>query len=211
MKSATNPHQTQNQHAAYLEATVKTLHLRRHSKKDAQDNISPEGLNWAEREGTRMADQKYDFAFHGPLVPTRQTLDAFFRGHGGNPAIGDPINDLGDAEMFNTLVNDAFRTAIKKGYTNLGATFEAHAENIVAAWKLKAYEAVRKMFSRMREGSMGIGFFHSPTLELAVDFCGGPHPFDWSRLAELEGFVFTYDELDVVVTGRIDVPVYDHN
>lgn len=178
---------------------MKKLHLRRHGKKDGpNDTIGPQGLEQTRREGVEAVrnGNSYQRLFYGPLVRTAQTALAFLEAFMRPPITMPVVQGLGDDALFKEIVNDTFKRAIAAGQTNLAATLMAHPSERCTIWQMHAGAAVEQMFDALGEGEMGLGFFHSPTIEMAASSFG--FVVTDLKLAELEGLEFTQDANGVV-------------
>lgn len=190
---------------------MKILHLRRHSIKDGPNNtIGPKGLELAVKQG-KLVKVGYDKLFHGPLVRTAQTALAFCQGLGYTPFIMPVVSGLGDEALFAKMVTEEFRAAVKKGLSNFAAVQLVHDSEKIAAWTNQARLALMQMFDSMKDCEIGIGFFHSPTIELTALACSASDVADaaedWTRLRDLEGLVFVHDQETATpfLVGKISV------
>ncbi len=187
---------------------MKTLCYLRHSIKDANNNISPEGIELAKKQGqilvATMGNQRQDNQirvdriFVGPLVRTVQTRDAFFF-HVVPTLMLDEITaeipNIGTDGLFKEIVSDEFKDAVKSGKSNFEATLGAHSPGQVLVWSRIAYHAVDEMIASLEEGQKAIAFGHSPMIELAAYYIhSGRLPAEYRRLAEMEGLVFVHDQ-----------------
>ena len=187
-----------------------TLILRRHSTKDGpQDTIGPKGLLLARREGDNqdVVDPEVDHIFHGPLVRTAQTALAF-AGQMGCKSVSYPVVDgLGSAAMFGDMVTDAFKAGVKSGKSNFVALIETHGVERCQEWAVRAcLPAVEGMFDILVDEDVGIGFFHSPTIELAAWAVAGcpdikDFPAEYAQLGDLEGVTFYRDDEGAITLG----------
>lgn len=197
---------------------MKTLHLRRHSMKDgANDTIGPKGLALAKAEGEKKTglgvhevgdgpdamyvNNAYARIFHGVLIRTLQTVYGFAQGLGYTPTLMPMVKGLGDQATFVEMVNDAFKSAVKDGKSNLAALGHAHSATRVSSWAKEAVDALESMFDQMTDDEVAIGFFHSPTIELAAANCvtfGTALPKGWDDLKEMDGLVFVQNRIPMV-------------
>jgi hypothetical protein len=184
--------------------TMKTLHLRRHSTKDgSQNTIGEKGLKLASIEGERADTTVYTRVFHGPLVRTAQTALAFINGLNYGLAPMPVVFGLGSDALFAEMANEAWKVAVKGGARNFEALLVAHPINQVKIWAMDAKAAVEQMFAAMEDDETAIGFFHSPTIELAVwAILEYPETLDeYSTLGDLEGVEVFFDFNDELVVG----------
>lgn len=181
------------------------LRYYRHSLKTTDNNISPEGLELARAKFEQLAEGPFQVGFYGPLIRTRQTLEAMaevkeFAIHSA------PINAIGDNELFGSMVNDAFKAAVKDGKSNIEALVSAHNPEQIAEWSKLAASAVEEMFAVMRGREMdcviaiihewrGIAVGHDPMVSLAARYFGW---IDAPSLNECEHIDFVCDEDGVI-------------
>ncbi len=192
---------------------MKTLYYLRHSIKDANNNISPVGIELAKAQGqclipTHGQPQKQGQinpyrVFVGPLPRTFQTCEAFFSHVTNRYVLADfvvEIKSIGDDELFKRIVTDGFKAAVKSGKSNLEALLEAHNGADIDLWKDIAFSTVEMMFGMMGDGETAVAFGHSPMIELAayaihtwkaVDI---EYQLQYRRLGEMEGIVFIYND-----------------
>lgn len=170
---------------------MKTLRLLRHSLKDgANDSIGQKGAELARGEGIDARNERFTRFFHGPLVRTMQTAYHYSRGLGYQPAIVSLSLNMGDDALFKAMVNDDFKR-VQKTKPNLAAIDEVHSTELVQKWQMAAAASVVDMLDQMNDGEHAVGFFHSPTIELAVRELV-PAPFrleGWDNLKEMDGVV----------------------
>lgn len=176
---------------------MKTLILLRHSLKDGpNDTIGPKGLKLAWEQGLNAKEIRPEVIFHGPLVRTAQTALAFCEGLGYVPRITPVIYGLGDSTLFAEIATPEFRTAAKST-SFFRATLQTHGVEKTKIWAELGLQAVKSMFEQMDddENKLAIGFFHSPTIELAAWACGVEQSGidDWDKFSEMEGLTFKCD------------------
>lgn len=101
-----------------------------------------------------------------------------------------------------------FKTAVADGLSNFAATCQVHGDAKANDWAHQGYRAVENMFYSLNDDKVGIGFFHSPTIELVAWYCGATHDKakGWDQLKDMEGLVFThFDNSPISVAGKITV------
>lgn len=154
---------------------MKTLVLRLHSITDGPNNaIGPEGLELAKRQGQLTSDRGIDFnqLFYAPYVATAQTALAFCEGLNYVPATTPVVSDLDYGALLAEISTDQFASTVKSGLSNFMAILQVHGEAKAKQWAELAHRDVLWMFDQMEYGEDAIGFFHSPTIELAAWSCG---------------------------------------
>lgn len=203
---ATKKQPTNNQNT-----DMKTLHLRRHSIKDGANNtIGTKGLQLAFEEGiiAHLAGSRYKKLFHGQLIRTAQTALAFCQGFGYVPAVMPVMDGLGDDALFAEIANAGFKAAVASGLSNFAATRQVHGDEQASIWAHRGCGAVETMFFSMNDNEVGVGFFHSPTIELVAWHYGAEHSEidGWDQLKDMEGLVFACDDSRIIlVAGKISV------
>lgn len=105
--------------------------------------------------------------FHGIEVRTCETMAAAVCATQKFKATvhGEPIEQLGDDVFFGTLMARGFADQVKATGTNLKAA-EAVLGDSFAGECQRCHNGVQRMFHEM-VGKFGLGFFHSPTVEMA--------------------------------------------
>ena len=170
---------------------MKKLYYLRHSRKDAENNISPEGIELAKARGQSLDEIEFTHAFVGPLARTQQTASAFFLTHPGHAELHNPIPGIGNDTLFKKIATDEFKAIVGPGKSNFEALMEAHYYEDIHDWMAIAYEAVCKMFDQIEEGQTAIAFGHSPMIELAAYYVALARlPVFFTRFREMDGLVF---------------------
>ena len=200
---------------------MKKLYYLRHSLKDANNNISPEGIELAKDQGRAFFNASITLNrwFFGPLIRTHQTGEAFLVGYTTAPIKGQQIGPIGDDEFFKPIVTDEFKAAVKSGKSNFEAVLDVHNGRDVDLWKEMAFAGVKLMFDVMEDGEVAVAFGHSPMIELAAyaiqswKAVDPEYQLKYRRLREMEGinFGWRHPNLSDTVNGiglwdRVSMP-----
>lgn len=206
---------------------MKRLYYLRHSIKDSNNNISPEGIALAKAQGQALvptlgyprddaAIPKLARIFVGPLVRTVQTRDAFLSHVADRDTLDATtavISGIGTDELFKQFTTDEWKSAVKSGKSNFDATLEIHSYKTVDGWIDQATRTLAEMFEKMNDGEVAIAFGHSPLIELAAyallneELAPG-----FGSLKEMEGIVFEevqhpiHSGTYIEIAGRISQP-----
>lgn len=142
----------------------------RHSLRDGEGNLSPEGVRLAKLQGQIRSYLPIKKFFVGPMPRSGQTRDAFLLGHGGQGVeiIGEPVVDIGNNELFNAIGNKAFDAAVKGGASYFDALFVAHDRDFINELIAKVRKSVEFMLSQINYGEMVAYVGHSPLIELVA-------------------------------------------
>ena len=185
---------------------MKTLYLLRHTL-NLGGLVTHEGFALAEAQGQSLdlrvpptdvgpdvtwINPRIARLFHGLLLRTAQPALAFCKGLGYVPTFMPAVSGLGDDAMFKEMANEAFRAA-QKTMSNLQALQASHPAERYVEWAKGSRAAVDSMFEQMGDDEIAVGFFHSPTIELAASTLQNdlvPLPDGWNNLKELDGLVF---------------------
>ena len=202
---------------------MKILHLRRHSIKDGLNGtIGLKGIRLDSRLGYESSEP-FAKIFHGPSIRTSQTALAFTYGLSCRPRV-PTINfvpksmpiifGLGDDTFFSEIGTDKFKKAVKGGLSKFAAIRKVHGQEKAMGWAKRGHLALMTMFDAMEDNEKGVGFFHSPTIELTAWVCKATESgiAKWSRLGDMEGLVFALDtqRREIRIVGRIDVETKVH-
>ncbi len=197
---------------------MKTLIGFRHSLKDKDNNISPEGLARAERQGKACEKYKISRMWVGPLIRTTQTRNAFLNGYivgwlGKNlevRIIDNPVVALGTDELFGLMVNDVFKAAVAAKKSNFDALLAAHGQDQLEKWADTLFDAMDDMFTELGDGETGAFFGHSPTTELvaaSVEQSLEDLAAEYRVLPEMAAIIFEQDNRgNFKAVGCIPVP-----
>jgi hypothetical protein len=183
------------------------LDLRRHGLKSPNNHISAEGLAAAKLAGEKT-DTVYDKVFNGMLPRTAETAIAFMIGNSSDATVMPAVSGLGDDDLFSAMITPEFGPLTKEGKSNLEAVLAIHEDAKIKEWGNAALAAVKEMFDAMDDENDGVGFFHSPTLELAALALNNfePLPEEYTRLVELEGLAFQMDDRsNISIVGKISI------
>ena len=139
--------------------------------------------------------------FHGIEVRTSETMAA---GVCATRAFGatihaEPIAEMGDDETFGSWIKAGFSTLVKGGMTNLQAAKSVLDGRTASAFSEMCricFTGISDAFSQMT-GQFGLGFFHSPTVEMSAVSVWAEMPEDL-RLNSLDGILFKQDEAGVI-------------
>lgn len=178
-----------------LNRKTKTLVGFRHSLKDKDNNISPEGLRLAEEQGVACREIDIDLIFVGPMIRTRQTAEAFIRGYGRSIKIHEsPISGIGEQADAAEVADEEFKKAIAGGMGNFDALLHSHdVEGSLDHLFDRMASGLDEMFGLLEAGQIGAYFGHSPFIELAA---GGAYqsvrqlPEQYRNLLEMAAIVF---------------------
>ena len=181
---------------------MKTLHYRRHSKKDPDNTLSRGGIHLAVQEGSKAWHYNYRHLFHGPLVRTAQTALAFCKGLGYVPEIMPVVHEIGTDELFAEIATSEFWRAVEGGASYFQALLVAHDETKAQEWAGPIAESIHKMLDDIDDNQTAIVFGHSPVIELAAwIILGFKLPEGHDRLDEMEGIVFATDDVGKICSG----------
>jgi len=148
---------------------------------------------------TRVTD-----AFHGVEIRTSETmmtaLAVYYSGYLYESVIHeDPIKQLGDDEWGTALKQRGLMdnlatqgTLFKATKLTLGETFENECEECA--------NGVREIFKKMT-GNLAVGFFHSPTIEMAAHALGWSEMPNDLQLDDLDGILFKEESCKISVLG----------
>src|SRR3989338_10888303 len=174
---------------------------RRHGLKNG-NNISKEGLEAAEALGIELGRSRdYDVVVGGNESRTWQTLASFLLGlanyQHGQRAL-PPVANFGDGTLFKSWLDRGLADAVKKTGSNIrGLAAILTPEEFMAAAQ-NALQGVMNVAAQVSNGSVVIGFGHSPIIELAA-IGAGIKLEDVPPLAELEGLEFEVADATVTV------------
>lgn len=193
--------------------TVVTLILLRHSKKVGgtgadRDSIGIEGLQMARAAGREFKDKGPVFGsvnvtlFHSPMIRTAQTALAFAAGMHQMYHVNEIVYGLGDQEMFDEITSSpAFLEKTSNKVSNLDAMMTSFDLARLSLWTGEAKDAVKSMLNRIHRVpsaiNVGVGFFHTPTVELAVSAVGNSYQYGSAisaNIPELGGWVIQLRE-----------------
>lgn len=196
--------------------TIKTLHLRRSIDNGA---IGAEDINFARDQGRavdlgyptdlRLGEKlRYGKLFCGPLACSAQTALAFLSGLRYFPTIMPVVNGLGDEALLKEIKTIEFKSIVADGLSEFVAVLNVHGSRKFEAWFKLGQSALNGMFSAMEAGEVGVGFFHSPLIEMAAwKYGANPNAEkSWFNLDPMEGLIFVNDGKNPTsVTGKISL------
>ncbi|HPM08001.1 MAG TPA: hypothetical protein PLL60_04375, partial [Bacilli bacterium] len=135
-----------------------------------------------------------------PLIRTTETAIAMMTDNTmfDSAEMHDPIVGLGDDAMFAEMVTPEMKQAIKEGKSNFDALFAAHGSDSLNTFITAGQQAIDQMFAAMKDGEVGVGVFHDPTIPLM----GWAHGLQEVRsLDSMQAIVFTMND-DGSITAR---------
>lgn len=195
---------------AWRGVNMKVLYYLRHSIKDAENNISSEGIELAKSQGRAFFGSHIvlNASFVGPLVRTQQTWRAFFQGHTIVPTMfQEPIEYIGTEELLKEISTNAFKSAVKSGKSLFEAVLEVHPTR-VESWKHHAFAGVQLMFDEMKDREVAVAFGHSPMIELAAYAIeDNDLHSEFRRLGEMEGIAFAENDPNVIARKLVGISV----
>lgn len=156
---------------------VRKIRYYRHSIKNPENNISPEGVVLAQKSIFPFEDGHFEIGFYGELIRTKQTLEAMIEaGRFFSPnfiIFQEPIVGVGNNSIFNQMKNYGFKVAIKNGASVIDALIANHTADTIYQWMRLAGSAVERMFVIMQaETCRAIAIGNDPMLSLAARYFG---------------------------------------
>lgn len=185
---------------------AKTLIIHRHSEKTPGGNhISTAGRLLATiTAAIRYRGKKADHMFWSPLIRTLETAIAMMVGNASfdNAIMHDPVVGLGTSETMTLIVTDKFKDATAGGMSKLEALLNTGEAPIIKVLAEEAEEGLRRMFSQMSDGQLGVGIFHDPLISLAAWWLGLK---DARSLESMEAIVFTMNDDGMITASWPDI------
>lgn len=185
---------------------MKILDYRHHSLKGPDNFLTPEGIALAIAEGDKCSRRAvpYHKGFHGPLVRTAQTLQAFSYGLGYGPRPMSVIMEIGDDSLLKRIITPDLKTVMSGGLAVFDAILATYKTSQWQEWAEIAVIGIHKMFDSMQNGEIAVAFGHSPIIELAVwHFAIPPKSDKFRQLKEMEGVSLCEYGDEVLITSKI--------
>ena len=185
----------------------KTFDYRRHSLKNTEGGISPEGHEAAEKLGNEYHIGPVTLAAVGVIPRTGETLESFGKGLMDNPLQDGKeirtvltVKKFGDMEVFKPLIEGGLGEKAKKLGGNFRALLDILSPEEAAAFCKYAFEGVEEVFEAMKDGEFATGFGHSPVLEAAAYHVDPEFVMNMGHPEALEGVTFTkHDNGDITL------------
>lgn len=193
---------------------MKTMKLRRHTIKQANNLIGAVGAALARLEGekeARVSEKGLQHIFFGAVARCAQTAMYFLQGYipfCSMPKVGLPIEGLSNEALLAEINSAEFQAQCKAGLTPFHAALAAHGKEKCRGWANAGLQAVQEMFSQMEEGETAVGFFHTPVIEFVAWAIYGFNDLtpEFAKLNDLEGIVFRQEAgRTIFVDEKIEV------
>jgi hypothetical protein len=179
--------------------------LRRHSSKDQQANISPEGMGLAIEEGN--LDKDTEFIFFHELPRTAQTAAAYAGAMDHPVRVMPMMPGMGNADLFGEMITDEWKALAPK-LGNFPALLKVHGVDKCKNWATVLLRTVTTMFDACNDNFSS--FSHSPCIELVIWLllgCPelGDMPKEFQQLGDLEGVELILSDCTLNVGVRITI------
>ncbi len=192
---------------------MKNLILIRHGKKDGE-NIATAQLKELEENGIPWLNEiikgeKVVIHLGSSLDRTAQTVKAFHRYASSKELYSfeghiSPGPRMGNDEMFTAFLRDSPAKREFNQSKNWFTAFEKHDPDFIKKIQNDMLNAVREYFENLRNGGTILMVGHTPLIEWLAFACDPNRRIDRNiQLKELTGFIFTEDNGQISVTGKI--------